>query len=48
MMRIYIQPNLKKIIAHYHTKYIDKYFFNRQKDIKKVNAYLSMLEDIPN
>ena len=30
-------------------KDIDKYFFNRQKDIKKINAYLSMLEeDIPN
>ena len=27
----------------------DKYFFNRKKDIKKINAYLSMLEDdIPN
>ena len=30
-------------------KDIDKYFFNRQKDIKKINAYLSILEeDIPN
>lgn len=30
-------------------KDFDKYFFNRTKDIKKINAYLSMLEqDIPN
>ena len=38
-----------KIMPSTIPKDIDKYFFNRKKDIKHINAYLSMLkEDIPN
>ena len=38
-----------KIMPSTIPKDFDKYFFNRKKDIKLINAYLSMLEqDIPN
>ena len=38
-----------KIMPSTIPKDIDKYFFNRKKDIKHINAYLSMLkENIPN
>lgn len=38
-----------KIMPVVMPKDIDKYFYNRKKDISKINSYLNMLElDIPN